>query len=109
MDTITTLTSEAEATHAEYPQYRDHWNDWTVAVAKRDVKSRGAVIVSKGDSVLFNPASRVVLVDFDVDPKSSHATFDKRMVGKEFGTFYCPKNLSGCDTSLRTDYFVIPA
>lgn len=101
------LTAEAEAQHSQYPHYAGHWDGWVVAVAKRPVRSRGKEVVAKGEAVLFDPASRRKLVDFDDDPKSLDATFDKRLVGVEFGTFYLPKNLGGCDTSLRTDYFQI--
>lgn len=109
--TTTTLLEEliaaADERHAEHPQYAGHFDGWIVAVAKRAVRSRGKEVVAKGEAVLFNPDSRRKLVSFDDDPKSNDATFDKRLVGVEFGTFYLPKNLGGCDTSLRTDYFEI--
>ncbi len=107
MNVLEDLTAAAYERHADHPQYAGHFDGWVVAVAKRSVRSRGQEIVSKGEAVLFDPTSRRRLVSFDDDPKSLDATFDKRLVGVEFGTFYLPKNLGGCDTSLRTDYFTI--
>lgn len=107
MTTIESLISEAEAQHVQHPQYAGHWSGWVLAKAKRAVRCHGVQVVTKGEYVLFDPSSRRRLVDFDDDPKSLDATFDKRLVGVEFGTFYLPKNLGGCDTSLRTDYFEI--
>jgi hypothetical protein len=105
--TIEEMVAAADASHAQYPQYAGHWDGWVMAVARRSVRSRGKEIVAKNEPVLFDPASRHDLVDFDDDPKSIHATFNKRLVGVEFGTFYLPRNLGGIDTSLRTDYFEI--
>lgn len=105
--TLKELTAAANERHADHPQYAGHFDGWVVATAKRAVRSRGQEVVAKGEAVLFDPASRRKLVSFDDDPKSLHATFDKRLVGVEFGRFYLPKNLGGCDTSLRTDYFEI--
>jgi len=105
--TLEALVQQAEEKHAPYPQYAGHWDGWVLAKSKRAVRSRGQEIVAKGEVVLFDPTSRRRLVDFDEDPKSLDATFDKRLVGVEFGTFYLPKNIGGCDTSLRTDYFQI--
>lgn len=112
MGTVTTamvdhLIEAAEATYAPYPQYAGHWDGWVLAVAKRPIRCHGKQVVDKGEAVLFDPTSRRRLVDFDEDPKSLDATFNKRLVGVEFGTFYLPKNCGGCDTSLRTDYFTI--
>lgn len=107
MSTLEALTVAADERHAEHPQYAGHFDGWVVATAKRAVRSRGQEIVARGEAVLFNPTSRRKLVSFEDDPKSLDATFDKRLVGVEFGTFYLPKNLGGCDTSLRTDYFEI--
>jgi len=59
------LIYEAESNLAtKYPQYKGHWDGWSVGQLKRDVLSRAAVkIGSKGDFVLYDPAS--LLTDDD--------------------------------------------
>jgi len=96
------LRAQADATHAQYPQYAGHWDGWIAVTCTRPVKSRGRVIVAKGAQVLMDPTSPR-RIPHDARFALPHAR------GKVFATFYCPDNLGGCDTSLRVDYFNVPA
>jgi len=50
--------AEAAKAHADFPQYHDgYWNDWSVGRIKRNLRSRGAQIASKGQIVLVNESS----------------------------------------------------
>jgi hypothetical protein len=42
----------AEATHAQYPQFRGHWDGWKLGRMTRDLETKGGHIVA-GDIVLF--------------------------------------------------------
>lgn len=95
------LRREADAKMAQYPQYAGAFDGFVPVVCKRDVKSRGAVIVRKGEVTLVDPTSGRV-----PHPESSVFTRGQEwLVGKVFATFWCPNNLGGCKTSLRVDYF----
>jgi hypothetical protein len=58
---MTTITAEliaaAEASHAKYPHYRGHWDGWVPVRIRRNLRSRGAPIATKGEIVLMDPNS----------------------------------------------------
>ena len=60
------LIDQANSTHAQYPQYKGHWDTWLVAEAKRNIRIRGRQVAAKGDQVLFNPASFTTAAHPDV-------------------------------------------
>ena len=71
MDTATTTIraariAQANETHADFPQYAGHWNDWSVGRIKRNLRNRGAQIASKGQIVLVDVSSLTTAEDPDV-------------------------------------------
>lgn len=50
------LRREADAAHAEWPQYVGHWDDWRVAQVTRKVSTKQGVAFEAGDLVLVAPA-----------------------------------------------------
>lgn len=103
METTATLIAEADAEHAEFPQYRNHWNQWIAVRALRDIKHRGMVVVPAGDAVLMDPASVETIGRNDFDSKASAR-------GRTFATFYLAARHRGhgCDTVLPTAGFEMP-
>jgi hypothetical protein len=96
MATRQELIEQANAQHSAHAQYEGHWDAWVVATAKRQIKVRGSAVVEKGEAVLMDPAS-VHTCDDPLAHKSAQ--------GKVWATFYLARSLSGCNTSLRADYF----
>lgn len=47
--------SQAEARHASYPQYAGYFDGWVLAVATRDLRSKGGLQASQLEVVLANP------------------------------------------------------
>jgi hypothetical protein len=93
MTTMTeTLIAEAAEAHAEYPHYVGHWDGWVTARITRNLRSRGAAIANKNELVLINPKSFTT-------PESPDVIEGWRMPG--YVTAYLPKNLNGCDTSIK--------
>lgn len=90
------LVTEAAAQHEPYPQYAGHWDAWSVGRLKRDVKSRGALIGSKGDFVLYDPESFTTAESPDV-------LAGYRAPGMV--TVYLPRHYAGgCDASIKATY-----
>lgn len=90
------LIAEAERQHAEYPQYAGHWDGWSVGALKRDVKSRGALVGSKGDFVLYDPESFTT---------EDHPEVVAGWRASGMVTVYLPAHYAGgCDTSIRASY-----
>lgn len=52
------LIAEADVAHAQYPQYRNHWDDWTVVEMTKRISARGRVQFEKGDRVLCSPETQ---------------------------------------------------
>ncbi len=90
------LVNEAEAQQAAYPQYAGHWDAWSVGTLKRDVKSRGALVGSKGDFVLYDPESFTT---------EDHPEVIAGWRAPGMVTVYLPRHYAGgCDTSIRATY-----
>lgn len=49
------LVAEAEHTHAQYPQYRNHWDGYGLASITRRSKTKFGVAFEAGDIVLARP------------------------------------------------------
>lgn len=84
MTTADTLRQQADAKNAQYPQYRGHWDGWTLGVMTR--KLRG---LPKGTPVLLKPGTVWVEVFTDATATAK--------VSKEFVTVWHPALLG--DTS----------
>jgi hypothetical protein len=49
------LKADAELAHEMYPQYRNHWDGWSVGVMRRRVETKMGVAFEAGDLVLVKP------------------------------------------------------
>lgn len=52
------LRATAAAAHAQYPQYKGHWDGWVVAQIKRQIRTKAGVAFTKGEWVLAKPEIR---------------------------------------------------
>lgn len=95
------LIAEAERQHAAHPQYAGHWDSWSVGTLKRDVKSRGALVGSKDDFVLYDPESFTT---------EDHPEVVAGFRAAGFVTVYLSAHYAGgCDTSIRATYLKVAA
>lgn len=98
VDETTRLRAEAEAQKAHLPQYAGHFDTYVAVRALRDVKMHGVVVANAGEFVLMDPASiETIAADDETSLRSAR--------GRTFATFYFARNIGGCDTSCRADYF----
>lgn len=88
------LVAQAESQLAQYPQYEGHWDDWTVGLVKRDIKTKAGLAFRKGDAVLVQPIIRDL----------TESSFAKRK-NKLGVTAYSFRNR--CDTGLWLDDIAI--
>jgi len=51
------LIDQANAQHAQYPQYANKWDNWVVAKVLKTIKVRGMEVSNVGEYVLVNPNS----------------------------------------------------
>jgi len=47
-----TIKAKAEAAHAAYPQYKNHWNGWALVQVTKIVKTKFGVAFLKGEMSL---------------------------------------------------------
>jgi len=93
MTVKTELIAVAEDQHAQYPQYRGHWDTWSVGTLRKDIKSRGAVIGVRGENVLVDPDSLT-------KPDDPEVVAGWRRAG--FIVAYFPDHYAnGCNASVR--------
>jgi hypothetical protein len=79
------LISQAEAAHAQYPQYRGHWDNWILGRVKRRVTMRKTGWhIEKGTLLLMEPQAEPLTMG--------------PYVGKNFRIVYSP--VSNMDTSI---------
>ena len=50
--TLAGLKAEAEAAHAQFPQYKGHWDGWKLARITRRIRTKLGVAFEPGDVVL---------------------------------------------------------
>lgn len=89
------LVAEAAENLAGLPQYVGFHDDWVVARIKRNLRSRGAPIATKGEFVLLDPDSVTTPEHPDVIAGFS---------SPGFVTVYLPNHWvsGGCHTSVKT-------
>lgn len=95
------LVAEASKLKAKYPQYDGYFDDWEVVRIKRNLRSRGAPIASKGEFVLMEPDSLTT-------PDHPDVVAGLRSVG--FVTVFLPNHWldGGSSTSVKaTDVEVV--
>lgn len=69
------IRETAERDHAQYPQYRGHWDGWTAVKFRKVVKNkRGQVAFEPGDISIVSPDGTVAYswrkkIDLQVFPK----------------------------------------
>ena len=97
MTTKASLIKQAEAAHAQYPQYKGKWNSWVVGTMTRDIKSRGYLVLSKGEKVLVDSATL------------SHQIPHGPKAGKISPTVYAPNHYmsGGCNMALGGPFVTI--
>jgi hypothetical protein len=89
------LISHAESQHTDHPQYAGHWDDWGLAIARKDIKGRdGKVSLAKNELCL-------------ISPKPAHKEEYSRYPNVLWTTVYLEKNLNGIDTSENSAHFRI--
>lgn len=54
---VAAFKAEAEAAHAQYPQYQGHWDGWVLGQLTRTVRTKLGVAGVKGELVLMAPTS----------------------------------------------------
>lgn len=52
------IRSHANEAHTAYPQYRGHWDGWTLAKIRRRIDTKAGVCFEPGDVVLVAPRQR---------------------------------------------------
>lgn len=50
------MISLADAAHADYPQYHGHWDNAELAVARRNISTKGGPVAAQGELVLVSAA-----------------------------------------------------
>lgn len=94
------LTAEADASHAEYPQYAGHWDWWVVVRVVKPIRHRG-LLTPKGTFLLLDPDSITTAREDDAH------TWSPSAYGKVFGTVWgLPPLVEGGkrnDTVVRMD------
>lgn len=98
MPTIETMRATAEAAHAQYPQYAGHWDDWTVGMVTKRIRTKSGVAFEKGDQVMVSPDTR----SERIPPRGldKYRPYDEWPV-KQFRTCYSFRNQ--IDTSVPAD------
>lgn len=89
------LRAEAEAAHAQYPQYAGHWDGWRVAVITKRIRTKFGVAFERGDHVLVSPDTRQERV---IPKRATDPQFETRTVA----TAYSWRNR--IDTSVDARY-----
>ncbi len=93
--TYETLRAEAERSHAQWPQYRNHWDGWRVVeVTKRQTGKGRRVQFEAGDVALAEPDTRRERVA----PRGTPVPYEEWPV-VEFVTVHSWR--TGIDTSVR--------
>lgn len=49
---INTIRAEAEAKHAKYPQYKNHWDGWFLVRITRKIETKAGLCFDKGEIAL---------------------------------------------------------
>lgn len=89
------LIKNADVKHKQYPQYKGHWDNWGLAVAKKQIKGRGGVLcLEKGEYCLISP---------EAPNKEKYSQYPNVL----WTTVYLEKNLDGCDTSVNSTHFEV--
>lgn len=89
------LIENANAKYAKYPQYKGHWDNWGLAVARKQIKGRGGVIcLEKGE---------YCLISLETPKKEKYSQYPNVL----WTAVYLEKNLGGCDTSVNSAHFEI--
>jgi hypothetical protein len=69
---IETIRAEAEAKHAQYPQYKGHWDGWFLIRMTRRVRSKLGVAFEKGEIALAKED------DFPDGPRQMFVAYSRR-------------------------------
>lgn len=78
---LAALKADADASHAQYPQYAGHWDGFVLARVNKHVKTKMGVAFEKGDLCLVQVS-------------------EPHLLGAGVVTAYSNRN--GCDTALKT-------
>ena len=91
---------EAEAKHAQYPQYVGHWDGWRIAEITRTVRTKLGTAFEAGDLVLVSTTVR----EERIPPtgRGSAGTPYADWPVKRFATAYSYRN--GIDTSIPVEH-----
>lgn len=92
------IRAQADADHAQYPQYAGHWDDWRLAEITRDVKAHGAYAFRKGDLVLVSPE----VWTEQVPPRGRFEPDVTKWPERQFATAYSARNK--VDTAVRPEW-----
>jgi hypothetical protein len=52
-EALAALKADAERTHAQYPQYKGHWDNYRLCRVKKTIKTKMGVAFEKGDLAIM--------------------------------------------------------
>jgi len=93
-DIAAAIRAEANARHAQYPQYAGAWDDWHLVTVTKRISSRGGVAFEKGEIALCKPTTRM-----DKIPVRGKSLPYDEWPEVEFATLYSRRN--GVNTAVR--------
>lgn len=89
------IVAEAQARHAQYPQYEGHWtgDEWVVVRVTKTIRTKMGVAFEQGDLSIARRETRTERVA----PRGAFLPYEQ-WPEKEFATVYSRRN--GIDTSV---------